>query len=305
MKGKVVKVILIILILLLSTVHLVPENVKAQGDILIQIILDETTEADVRPGSECKVFIHGRVISDEPIREVIVKLDVTTDPAWSCTINPAEIIVSPRSEEPFTIIITLTPETSIYTSSMYAIGGTCGYYPGTLMYNLPSITGTIGIRQYSQYMIECSEPVINIQPGDQEAIELTIWNIGNGREIYNLELIGYDELDKNGFTFTLNMKQIEIPEKSNGSFIVKVTAPSDLNALGTFNLRVQVTPDNMNIDDTDIQTFSLSIKVSEEKIIYTTEFQIIIVLIVAAVITSVFYIRWRNKLRKLKNNNDN
>lgn len=301
MSGKVIKSILIVLILILGIVQIVPESTDAQGRLSVQIVFDEgPNEADVRPGSDGKIIIHGRVISDEPARDVRVNLVASTDQGWACTVDPAVIIVPPRSEVPFSIEITAPIGTSYSTSCTLTVGGTVGYYPGSLVYTIPPITGTLNVMQYSKFSISCSKPFIETQPGAKETFEIRILNEGNSHEIYNIEIIHFDKSDLDGFTATLSHKQMEVDEKCNGSFEIKVTVPSDMDGLGTHNIEIQVTPENLEVDDAKAQTFTLSVKVSEEKIVFTTEFQIIIVIIFIAIITSVFFIKWRRRKTKLK-----
>jgi predicted permease len=59
----------------------------------------------------------------------------------------------------------------------------------------------------------------------------------------------------------------------------------------------------MEVDDAQAQTFTLTAKVSEDKIVFTTEFQIIIVIVLIAIVVSILFIKFRRKKLKLKQSN--
>lgn len=306
MLGKVIKVTLVVLILILGIVQIVPESADAQGRLSIQIIFDEgPNEADVRPGSDGKIIILGRVLSDEPARDVRVELAASVDQGWPCTVDPVEIIVPPRSEAPFSIEITATIGASYYTTGTLSVGGTVGYYPGSLVYTITPITGTLIVRQYSKFSISSSKPLIKTQPGAKETFEVEILNEGNAGEIYNIEIINFDKLDLDGFTATLSLREIEVAEKEDATFQLKVTVPSGMDALGTHKIEIQVTPKNLEVDDAQAQNYTLIVRVTEEKIIFTYEFQIIIVIIFISIVASILFIKWRRKKNKSKYSNIN
>jgi hypothetical protein len=304
MKGKVVKAVLIIIILVLGIIQIVPECVEAAGVPKISIIFDESILAfDVRPGSDCTEIITGRVISDEPARDVRVILQAYTDQNWMCTVDPTEIIVPPRSEAPFSIEIVAPPETSFYKPCTLYVEGTAGLYPGSSMYSIAPITGSLRVRQYSKFTMGCSKPIIETQPGAKEIFEVSIINMGNARESYNLEIVNIDNLDQDGFTVTISNSKIEVDEKDNATFQVKVTVPTGMDGMGTHNIEIQVKPEDMEVDDAQAQTFTLTAKVSEDKIVFTTEFQIIILIVLIAIVVSILFIKFRRKKLKLKQSN--
>ena len=302
MKGKAIRTICIILILLLSLCQIIPVNVSAVGDPVVELRWDDGQDlqyADVSPGSSGQVAFTGTVSADlaagGAIQDVRVNLRARSEQGWTTSITPTVVTMNPGTEEaPFTVTVTVPPETSCQQSSMIIVDGTAEATPGTSSCEVPPITGTILIEQYHKFNLDSSNAYIETKPDSDIEFELTIFNLGNDEDKFSVRVLNLDSIEKNDFKISIIPEEIGIPEKGSGVIKIKVEVPEmDFGVNEVIKFEVGVRSDLGYQYNPIEQTYEFRVRVKDEIIFFTTEFIISIILIIAVVVAIILI--WKRK----------
>jgi hypothetical protein len=249
-----------------------PDEAEAVSTPVVEIKWaegQEVQEADVRPGESGLVTFAGTVSAElaagGAIQDVRVELVGSTDQGWPVTVTPAIVMLNPGTEEKaVSVTVAVTPETSYYTSGTLTLGGRAAAFPGSLSYNIPSISGTIKIKQYYRFSIGCSKPYIEVAPSERLVFNLQIVNEGNARDKFGIEIKNLEKLSKSAWTVTLSRPQIEIPEKNEETIPIPVGTPIKfnlwINEVQNIEVIVRSVQEELNEGFTLPQTFTLTVR---------------------------------------------
>lgn len=310
MKGKVIRTLCIILILLLSLCQIIPVNVSAIGDPVVQLRWDDGQEvqhADVEPGEPGTVSFTGTASADlqagGAVQDVRVELRVTSEHGWDATVTPAVFMINPGTEEKaFEVVVRVPPETSTSVDAFIIVSGTATAFPGSdsSQTEVPPITGSIIVTQYFRYIFGCNKPYIQSEPGEEVQFELFIGNQGNARDTYVISVPNLDDLVDDGFDVSLDRETIEVPEKGNGSVIVTVQSPeAGIGELADYKKNIEINVRSTLDPEITHKTFVLTIKVESGDILESENIITYIIVIIVVVICIILLWRYRKKKKEL------
>jgi len=239
-----------LLVGLFSFINLGSENAEAVGQPVVTIKFLEGEEeqiADVRPGEHGTVFFPGtieaRIPAGSNIQDVVVSLQGNTGLNWPVSINPPTIQVDAGGSATFSVTVSVPPETSYYVQDILTVSGTARSFPGTVSYNVAAITGSIRIAQFYKFSLECDKPYKQVNPTEQLAFNMRIWNYGNGRDTFTVYIPKLAKLAGDGWNIQLGTYTVEVDEKSQRTVQVTINTPVKfnhwINEVTTIELEVQ------------------------------------------------------------------
>jgi hypothetical protein len=302
MLKKGATLLVIFFILLTLVIILIPETTKAVSCPVVEIKWAEGQEiqnVDVGPGSSGLVTFAGTVSANlatgYPTIDILVVLGGSTDQGWPVTINPVIIMLNPGTEEkPFSVTVEVPLRTNINGSGLLVVGGEASVYPGTCSYNIPQIKGTIYINQYYQYYMTSYRPSKKAFIGDKIDLNISIHNIGNGIDIFELDLDNSHHLNKNDINVQYKNKFEVYPKETKQSDIfIEI---SDLTKPGKYELKyILVSVQSQIFEDISQNTnFTFTIFIKNN---YYYPISISFVLISIMILVALFYgkMKGRNK----------
>jgi hypothetical protein len=219
-----------------TTINLVSEDAEALGQPIVTVRFHEGESeqiANVRPGEHGTVIFPGTVEARIPAgsntQDVVVYLSGSTTNTWPVVVNPPTIQVDPGGEAPFQVTVAVPPETSYYVEDQLTITGTATTFPLGLNYNIQGTTGTIRIQQFYKFALSCDKPYREIAPTEQTVFNIKIWNYGNGRDTFNINIPNYNTLVSNGWNIQLERYTIYVMEKTPETVKVTIQSPVKFN----------------------------------------------------------------------------
>ena len=162
----------------------------------------QVQEANVSPSSNGNVTFTGIACCDiaagGDIEQVKYSLFANAE-GWQTSVVPNEILFTPGQEGfPFYVNVSVPIGTSYYTSRTLYVNGIATIFPDNITYNLGLISGTIKIKQYYEYAISSMETNLDVDRGKKVIYNLSITNMGNGRDKFQLEIRNLIEQKKSG-----------------------------------------------------------------------------------------------------------
>jgi uncharacterized membrane protein len=310
MKGKVIRTICVILILLFSLCQIIPVNVSAVGKCNVELRWDEGQEvqyADVEPGESGIVVFWGVVSADltvgGAIQDVRIELRVSSNEGWTATISPATVMLNPGTEEKaFSVEVEVPPETLTSENSIITVSGTAWAFPGSdnSQTEVPPITGAIIIEQYCRFEICCEKPYILIEPGNEARFEIFIRNEGNAKDEFEVTINNINDLVNEDLQIELDREMVQVPVNGNGTVIMVVKTPeTDMGEFVDYkqNIDIQV---KSQADPASIpQTYTLTLRVKNQDILESEVFYDLIIVIIILVLIIVIIWQYRKRKKEL------
>jgi len=317
MKGKAVKAFILILILILGMCQVIPHNVSAIGEIIVELRWDDGQDvqyADVEPGNSGLVTFTGTVSVDiqagSAVQDVRIELRVSSEHGWDATITPEIVMLNPGTEEKqFMATIRVPTETSTTVDAIITVGGTAMPFPAGPADDeteIDPLYGTIIVDQYFRYEVASDPHYIEAEPGEEVQFKVTVRNEGNGKDQFEISVSNLDDLEKDDFEISVDPEMIEVPEKGSGTVVITVKTPEA--GIGEFvnyeknidlNVRSKIDPE-MNY-----QNYDLKVRVQNDDILdsvfNSSDFLIYIILIIVAAVVILFI--WKRKKAKAELNN--
>jgi hypothetical protein len=194
---------------------------------------EEEQIVDVGPGVEGTAKFPGVIEVNKTAScynyEFKVILKGFTDRGWPVTVTPSIINVSPGNTETFLSTVWLPPHASSYFHETVTVYGYVYKIPGPSLYYLPPITGSIRIAKYDKIGLECDNTFKYVSPTEQLAFNLDVWNWGNGRGNFNINVTNIEDLEKDGWNIQLGTYNVEIDEKSQNTIQISINTPVNYN----------------------------------------------------------------------------
>ncbi|MCK5562295.1 MAG: hypothetical protein KAJ51_16970, partial [Thermoplasmata archaeon] len=211
MSGKVIQTLFLVFFILIGTVQIIPNNVRAAGEPVVNLRFDdgeEVQEASVGPGDPSYVIFHGTVTAQAGIgsnvQSVYVRLESSSQQGWTNSIHPEEFIVNSGESEPFEIGVKVPFGTSSDIEDTITVTGFAENYPsGSGGIEIPPIYGTIKIKPCYQVTLRPITNHIKTSPGSEVTFVLLIENNGNAINRFSIEIENHDELEEKGYEFEL------------------------------------------------------------------------------------------------------
>ena len=304
MLGKVEHLIISIFIILMLLFQLAPCNVSAIGPTLEVVAQfnegEEEKYVDVSPGEHGRVLFHGTVTAEVvggTVQEIIVSLQATSEMGWIPTLDPPQMTLQSGETKPFKLVVTVPSESSCYLVDTVTIAGKGVVNPGTAQDTAGPIHAYIRVNQFGRFNLSSPNPNLILSPNSKKRAEIQILNQGNCNDVYNIEILNLNELDCKSFHVSLSTNRLEVNEKSRARFFVFVRASTNARCLGVHEINIKVTSEQNFTNPLKPVYFDLAIQVSEHYFIYTTEFYILLVILLA--VLAGYIIWYRKRIKKL------
>lgn len=263
---------LVILIITISLITVIPKPVKAVGQpvVILEWISSPEQIANVSPGSTGIVTFQGTVSGDmsvgSNVQTIIVTLNVTDDNGWSCVISPYQFNIQPNVPMPFEVNVRVPIGANFCEIDTIYVTAQGVTYPGATPATVQPdpLNGVIHIKQYYKFQLSCDQPYKEIEMGSKAEYNLTIRNVGNGRDTFRINITNLNNLTRDGFNVGLSTPTIAID--SNDSDTVKITVQSpeiqiESSKLYTIYVEVKSIDQEMNEGTSKPQTFELNLRV--------------------------------------------
>jgi len=218
-------------------------------------------EAEVTQSEGGEVEFQGTVEVDQPQL-------LTSNLTIKCVMNTGwPVEVEPNGTEvtgPMTIHFKTTLEVPPATSSLLA-----GNMMLTASLKSPGLTAIhagasaiVTVGQYHKLRIECSDPLTDLERGQNGQIEVNIYNDGNGQDTFDVSL----EEIPDGIRASLGQNKVTVQQDEYETIIVDVTIEEDSpDVMHTITVRVTSTGSDGDYSRTypvfvSVKTFSDNIK---------------------------------------------
>ena len=182
----------------------------------------------VSESSQGSVHFMGNVSVDIPEGGFTrVYLVAAMEPVWAANVNPSTFLLTDNSSHAFSVKVTV-PQASP------------AGIPGVLTVDARALTldssiegsarANVTVRAYYRIMMEIDMPSKEVEPGQPAAFGANCWNVGNSIDDYSISITNRADLEKKGWTLTLNRTSLNRVGPNNFSrFRLMATPPRDLS----------------------------------------------------------------------------
>lgn len=309
MSGRVSKAFFVIIVLLIGSAQMIPTNANASSRPVVRLSFDEGEEvqyADVYPGANNTVIFNGTVEAEMnrwgPLYPVEIELQAELDKDWDCQLEPSKFIISPGAKAPFSVEVIVPPQTLCNVRAKLVVKGRANYsFPEPVTYGITHISGTVMINQYHNFSLLSTHPVLETTRSGKVVFNLGINNEGNVEDIFQIEVVNFEELVNKGFEINILHPKFEVRRQSIEGVPITISLPDTDECLGkhTIEVKVSMCSENVNQEEIVPQTYNFTLKVKEPNFEFSTEFCIILIMI-NVILVIFIYSLWRKKMKKQK-----
>jgi hypothetical protein len=264
--------------------------------------IEPNKTAQVAPG-ETGVVTFNLVVNVTKSQVVRIIVSLTADDTWSsAVVEPSSLLFSANGEKPAGVSVRVGPGESCNTVGTVTVKGYWTMYPGGMTGSAEPESGVVGniyIAQYYKFSLHSSTGLFEeVKPGSDVEFDLTIRNEGNGLDSFFIEIENLDELSDKDIEASLSESMVVGQAGQNRSTRLYLEVPENIQIIGSHEIKVQVTSEDGIQKGLPPQVMTYVIKIPEEDFTETTEFSLILaILIVACVVAGIMYWRrWKNKL---------
>ncbi|MDP6154928.1 MAG: choice-of-anchor T family protein [Candidatus Thermoplasmatota archaeon] len=210
----------------------VPGEAEAAQPVATIALDNPEQTAKVGPGENGIVTFSG-VVSVQMIgpgsnvQLIVVKL--TAESPWVTSITPSTLTFEAQNPSPlpFTVVVKVPNFQSFTTQGNVQVSGTVNTIPGALLSNIAPAGGIITIEPYYQLRVSCTEPYIEISPGDPIIFAVTVKNEGNSQDRISLDIPNQEALTDDEWVISLGTRTMMLEEKKEQVIKFSVTPPQD------------------------------------------------------------------------------
>ena len=236
-RGWVILSITFVVAIILFT-HLSTVSVRASPFTTVIISLQEDPPCvDVSPGSSGIFTVEGEVacVKWGP-DQVKVFLQAQFEYA-NASVVPSNFVFAGTSgteeTESFTVSTKVPQGTSSLRTATLTVSGY--WIQGGLQYEIAPVSIMVIILQYHKIDVFCNNTLLSLISGENHKIEFKVFNLGNGDDIFLLDLKNRDALEVKGFDLSPPMEFV-ITEKACRDIIFEVYIPENISGIHNLNL---------------------------------------------------------------------
>jgi hypothetical protein len=279
------------------------DSVDVAAPNVVITLHDRNATVHVAPWDSKMVQLNGSVsVTSPPGVRVEVNLAPITIECFA-TAFPGVFIFQGSGEEKFHLKVRVSEGKSCKTickATVYGYWSTAATGAQGQASPEEGVSANIYVAPYYFTYYNCPKAFDEVAPGAEADFELWILNVGNNYNTYHIELMNEQELADKGFRVTLSESRIEVPEDGTGIVTIHVQTPSGTRGMGMNEVLFKVNQEKGENAYSRDREYSVDIKIPYEHIVYTTEFHIILAIIIIMIIVSIILIRWRMKKKILK-----
>nr|AIF03596.1 hypothetical protein [uncultured marine group II/III euryarchaeote KM3_168_D03] len=218
----------------------------------VEIQCDQPAPIDVYPGATRTTIIYCSIQNSNPYN---VKVEITYQGGVLVIAGPASVTVGAGSEITFQAAVRGELRQSVgsqvvsITSQVTEASGA----PVSAITQPEEVKLLVVINQFSRLRVEAAESLVTMGIGNEIDLDFWVYNDGNGRDQFNLEISNKEYLEESGWSVLSPMSSVEIdslsaPEKVRITLIAPPRISSNnFTVLGNgshqqvFNLEFKVT----------------------------------------------------------------
>ncbi len=235
--------ILILQLLPISQGQVVPE---------VELSCDQPAPVDVYPGATRSGIIY---CSLQNSNAYSVGVDLTYQQGVLSVSGPGSATVPAASDYQFQVAVRADLRHPVSTNivTVNAKVTTASGVPVSAITESTDYAVQVVIKQFSRLRVAVEEPTFTMGIGAEKSVQFDVYNDGNDRDRFNLEIVNKDVLEEAGWSIMLHIDSIEIdslapPEKVRITMIAPTRLSSEnFTVLGNgshqqvFNLELKVT----------------------------------------------------------------
>ncbi len=268
-------------------------------------LLQPIQTAQVGPRESHEVVFNGTVsVALNSATSVLVYINA--EDTWgSAEFNPTIFLFTQNGEKSFIVRVNPRPRESTQNFGTLRVFGRWEVPEKDLSgYAEPSegAIGRINIAQFCKFTLTITHPFVELESGDSYLFTLNIHNMGNGQDIFGINVRNLKELNDKGFKIYLSHSLVVIEEKPTELPIqILVETPSGIYFKNYYSIEIEVNSETGMELGASPQTFTFVIRIPGlESPIFECIIGTIIMFVIIIVILLVKSIG-RNSKKKLKN----
>ena len=153
------------------------------------VISQDTVQANVTNSQDGVAEFDGNVsVGKLPtsLQRPTVTLEVSPISGWELVISPDTMVFTNEMPQPFHLTVKVPAGTQAMSKAV-TVTATAQDLVQTVT---ASTTATVAVRQYFKLAIGSMEPTLwDLKPGDTAVFEVTIYNEGNGKDTFSIDLV--------------------------------------------------------------------------------------------------------------------
>lgn len=209
--------------------HLFPIS---QGQVVpeVEVQCDQPAPIEVYPGATRTTIIYCSIQNSNPYD---VKVEMTYQGGVLAIAGPASATVPAASETQFQVAVRgeLRQPVGQQVVSINSQVTQASGAPVSAITQPEEIKLLVVIKQFSRLRVQAIQSIVTMGIGNEVVVEFSVYNDGNGRDQFNLEVSNKEDLEESGWLVISQINSVEIdslatPEKVRISLI----APSQISS---------------------------------------------------------------------------
>jgi len=179
----------------------------------VEVQCDQPAPIDVYPGATRTTIIYCSIQNSNPYN---VKVEINYQGGVLAIAGPASVTVGAGSELTFQVAVrgelrqpVGAHQVTVNTQVTEASGA-----PVSAITQTEEVKLLVVIKQFSRLRVEATESLVTIGIGDEIDVEFLVYNDGNGRDQFNLEISNKEDLEESGWSVLSPRNSVEIDSLS-------------------------------------------------------------------------------------------
>ena len=179
----------------------------------VDVQCDQPAPIDVYPGATRTTIIYCSIQNSNPYN---VKVEITYQGGVLVIAGPSSVTVGAGSEITFQVAVrgelrqpVGAHQVTVNTQVTEASGA-----PVSAITQPEEVKLLVIIKQFSRLRVEATESLVTIGIGDEIDVDFLVYNDGNGRDQFNLEISNKEDLEESGWSVLSPRNSVEIDSLS-------------------------------------------------------------------------------------------
>ena len=179
----------------------------------VEVQCDQPAPIDVYPGATRTTIIYCSIQNSNPYN---VKVEMTYQGGVFALAGPASATVAAASETEFQVAVrgelrqpVGTHQVTVTTQVTEASGA-----PVSAITQPEEVKLLVVIKQFSRLRVEATESLVTMGVGNEIDLDFLVYNDGNGRDQFNLEISNKEDLEESGWSVLSPRNSVEIDSLS-------------------------------------------------------------------------------------------
>jgi hypothetical protein len=218
------------LLLLVATIILLQLFPTSQGQVVpeVEVQCDQPAPIEVYPGATRTTVIYCSIQNSNPYS---VTVEMTYQGGVLSIAGPGSATVAAASETQFQVSVRgemrqpVGQQVVTITSQVTQASGA----PVSAITEPDEIKLLAVIKQFSRLRVVAEQPLVTMGVGDEVVVVFSVYNDGNGRDQFNLEVLNKGDLEESGWSVISQINSVEIDSLASPEKVrITLIAPSQI-----------------------------------------------------------------------------